>query len=144
MRRAILILVVLLSLCPQAQAAGHEHPERWYQERWCADRGQMEVVLRDGSRCDCLTETHAVEFDFAHKWAESIGQSLNYAAQTGKRPGIVLILESPADDRHLKRIKAVERAFGLGLTVWTMDRNGHESPPLDSSALRVPESHILP
>jgi hypothetical protein len=39
-----------------------------------AHRGQVEVVLPDGTRCDCLTETHAIEFDFGRGWGEAIGQ----------------------------------------------------------------------
>ena len=41
----------------------------------------MEVVMKDGTRCDILTSTHAIEVDFAKKWAEAIGQSLNYASK---------------------------------------------------------------
>ena len=26
--------------------------------------GQVEVMLPDGTRCDCVTDTHAIEFDF--------------------------------------------------------------------------------
>jgi hypothetical protein len=45
--------------------AKREHPEKWYQEKWCeANKGQVEVVLPNGTRCDCLTDTHAIEFDF--------------------------------------------------------------------------------
>ena len=45
--------------------AKREHPEKWYQEKWCeAQKGQVEVVLPDGTRCDCVTDTHAIEFDF--------------------------------------------------------------------------------
>lgn len=29
-----------------------------------AHHGQIEVILQDGTRSDCLTETHAIEFDF--------------------------------------------------------------------------------
>jgi hypothetical protein len=29
-----------------------------------AQKGQVEVVLPDGTRCDCVTDTHAIEFDF--------------------------------------------------------------------------------
>ena len=44
------------------------HHEKWYQEKWCSDRGgKTEVVLADKTRCDCLTATHAVEFDFGNK-----------------------------------------------------------------------------
>jgi len=126
MRNGLTACLLILALACPAWAAGqgHEHPERWYQERWCATRGQMEVVLPDGSRCDCLTDDYAIEFDFGHKWAEAIGQALNYAAQTGKRPGIVLILEREGDERFLERIRTVDRAFGLGVTVWVVDRAG--------------------
>jgi len=53
----------------------------------------VEVVLPDKTRCDCLTETHAIEFDFGSKWAEAIGQALYYAIHANKRAGIVLVLE---------------------------------------------------
>jgi len=37
--------------------AKREHPEKWYQEQWCAaHKGQVEVALPDGTRCDCLTD----------------------------------------------------------------------------------------
>ena len=53
--------------------AKREHPEKWYQVKWCeAQKGQIEVVLKDGTRCDCLTDTHAIEFDFGSQWAEAI------------------------------------------------------------------------
>lgn len=127
MRRSITAILLVLALsCPAWAAGGHEHPEKWYQERWCGPRGQMEVVMPDGSRCDCLTEAYAIEVDFGHKWAEAIGQALNYAAQTGKRPGIVLILEREGDERYLARIRNVDRAYGLGITVWVVDRWGLE------------------
>jgi hypothetical protein len=30
------------------------------------------VVLPGGTRCDCVTDTHAIEFDFGDNWAEAI------------------------------------------------------------------------
>ncbi len=63
--------------------------ERYYQEKFAREiSGRVEVVMKDGTRCDILTATHAIEVDFAKKWAEAIGQSLNYAMHTGKRPGV--------------------------------------------------------
>jgi hypothetical protein len=29
-----------------------------------AQEGRVEVVLPDGTRCDCVTDTHAIEFEF--------------------------------------------------------------------------------
>ena len=44
---------------------------------------------------DCLTSCHAVEFDFASKWAESVGQALYYQYKTNKKAMVVLIIEYP-------------------------------------------------
>ena len=56
-----------------------EHPEKWYQERWCREQGgQVEVVLPDKTRCDCLTDTHAIEFDFGHHQAEAAYRDFFY------------------------------------------------------------------
>ncbi len=64
----------------------------------------MEVTLKNGTRCDCITETHAIEIKFAAKWQASVGQSINYSLQTGKRAGIVLILESTKDQKYWKQL----------------------------------------
>jgi hypothetical protein len=45
--------------------AKREHTEKWYQEKWCeAHKGQVEIAMPDSTRCDCVTDTHAIEFDF--------------------------------------------------------------------------------
>jgi hypothetical protein len=113
-------IILLFFLCTPSWA-GHLHHEAWYQDQWCAEQnGQTEVIVQSGARCDCLTTTHAVEFDFANKWAEAIGQSLHYAAQTGKRAGIVLIMENPAKDtKYLERLKLTIEAHDLPIDVWT-------------------------
>lgn len=81
----------------------------------------MEVRMGSGARCDCLTDTHAIEFDFANKWAEAIGQSLHYAAQTGKLPGIVLIIEDEKKDTEkYKRLVETIEFWNLPIDVWIM------------------------
>ena len=96
--------------------------ERDYQLPWCAERGgTVEVVLSDGTRADCVTATHAIEFDFAPKWAEAIGQALHYAALTGKKPGIVLIV-GPDDGRFLERLRATIAAHCLRIDVWEVKK----------------------
>ncbi len=56
------------------------------------------MVLPDKARVDCVTDTHAIEFDFAKKWGESIGQALYYATILNKQAGIVLIMEKGVAD----------------------------------------------
>jgi hypothetical protein len=115
------IIAALLLLFP-ALAFGSLHPERDYQARWCeAAGGDSEFVLPDRARVDCLTLTHAVEVDFAPKWAEAIGQALYYSITTGKSPGILLIMEGRDDGRFLKRLLTVTDVAGITVWVTTQD-----------------------
>lgn len=115
--RAILTLLTIFVLSIITAYAAHLYPEKDYQNKWCAEHGGItEYRLSDKTRVDCLTETHAIEFDFAKKWAEAVGQSLYYALKTGKHPGIVLIIEKPSDARHLLKLTPLSEE--LGITIW--------------------------
>lgn len=113
-----ILLSTLLFLSPLVNAARFNH-ESYYQDMWCEEQnGEVEVTMSSGARADCITETHAVEFDFGDKWAEAIGQSLHYAQQTNKRAGIVLILEQVEDERFWERLKLTIRDTRLPIDVW--------------------------
>lgn len=94
-------------------------PESYYQDQFAKEvGGQIEVTVGDGTRCDILTKTHAIEVDFARKWGEAIGQSLNYGFHFDRRAGILIILESPSDRKHLIRINSIIRHYDLPIDVW--------------------------
>jgi hypothetical protein len=118
MRVAIaLIVLVLLGGCTK-----HTLKERDYQARLC-DRldGVMEYRLKDGARVDCLNDTYAIEVEFAKKWAEAAGQSLYYAAQTGRKPAVGFILrDTPKDHRRLARLRVLARRYAI--TIITLPR----------------------
>ena len=63
-RLQVLLLILASSLLSAKQS------ERYYQTQY-ADKigGRTEVVMKDGTRCDIVTSTHAIEVDFAKKWA---------------------------------------------------------------------------
>ena len=118
MKKVSIILLTLLIFSLPVQAK-RMYNEAYYQELWCSEqKGQMEYVLPDFTRVDCLTEDHAIEFDFANKWAESIGQALHYGMMTGKKPGIVLIIEKPKQFVYYNRIVPLCEKYGI--TLWTM------------------------
>ena len=120
MKKAALIIIVTI-IFPSLLLAKREHPEKWYQVKWCqAHKGQVEVVLPDGTRCDCLTDTHAIEFDFGSKWTEAIGQSSYYSMQTKKKPGIVLILETMKDRKYWIRLNTTIEHFNLQIDTWNI------------------------
>ena len=96
--------------------AQHSNNERYYQNIWCKqNNGITEYILPDKTRVDCLTKEYAVEFDFAQKWAESVGQSLYYAKMTDKKPAIVLIMESDSDKKYYNRADLLAKTYNITL-----------------------------
>jgi len=121
----ILTLLILLNLITDNSVeAKRLNPEKYYQEVFCdcqPGKTEIEFILPDKTRVDCLTESHAIEHDFANKWAEAIGQALKYAASTGKKAGICLIMENPEkDQRYLNYILETVNYHNLDIDIWIM------------------------
>ncbi len=79
------------------------------------------MVLPDGTRCDCLTDTHAIEFDFGVGWAEAVGQGLHYSLLTERKAGIVLILETMKDRKYWMRLNTTIEHFNLPIDTWKVE-----------------------
>lgn len=101
----------------------HEHNEESYQQAWCeAHNGIMEYENSDFTRVDCLTKTHAVEFDFANKVYEGMGQCLHYGILTKKKPMLVLILDNPEKQRvYYNRAKRIAKKYKFDVEYVTND-----------------------
>lgn len=117
------LLLLLLYLFFENDLTLNQEPEeskkdeKYYQTKICTEfGGEMEHVLFDRTRVDCLTDKYAIEVDFAKKWAEGIGQSLYYADVTGKKPAIVLIVGA-GDEKYLKRVQRVADKFDIKIIV---------------------------
>lgn len=78
--------------------------------------------MPDRTRCDCLTETHAIEFKFAKEWMDAIGQSLNYSFQTGKKAGIVLIVRSPRERKYWIQLNSLIQHKKLDIDTWKIEK----------------------
>jgi hypothetical protein len=115
----VILVVCVLLVSVTASAA------KWHEKDYVADhcQGKVEYRLADSTRVDCLTSTHAIEYDFARKWAEAIGQALHYAAMTGKKPGIVLIVDPTVrGTRYLARLKsALDSIPCIKIDVWLIE-----------------------
>jgi len=80
-------------------------------------KARTEVRLWDGTRADLVSDTHAIEVDWSHKWAEAIGQSLYYSSVTGKKPGIVLLVKDIGkEERFIYRCQTV--CARCEITLW--------------------------
>ena len=109
-----LVIFISLLVMPVAQAK-HKRPERDYVAQYCD--GIREFALSNRTRIDCLTDKYAIEFDFAYKWAEAVGQSLQYAYATQRDPAISLILESGTDMRFVDILVPLCDTYGIKLVL---------------------------
>lgn len=99
------------------KAVYHQHNESSYQHAYCTIyNGIEEYQLSDKTRVDCLTSKNAIEFDFANKWHESIGQALHYGLMTNKKPKVVLILDNKYKQQQMvyyERVKKLGLAYNI-------------------------------
>ena len=98
--------------------------EAFYSNKFCSEMsGKSEHVLKDLSRVDCLTDTHAYEFDWADgmKVYEAIGQSLYYASESGKEPGIYLLIRKKNSEKHIRKVRRVIETFNLPIKLVIKD-----------------------
>jgi hypothetical protein len=140
-----ILAIILATGCASEIALGQERfsLEREAVDRYC--KGMItEFNFPDGTRVDCINDTHVIEVEFSHKWAEAIGQALHYSLWTAeiaahpddfgrwrrqvptpRRPAILFLchedrrLETCAD--HVVRPLRIAEEFGLPLTIWDCD-----------------------
>jgi hypothetical protein len=73
----------------------------------------------DGTRVDLMNAEYAFEVDWAHKWAEGVGQALYYSQLTGKKPGLILLTEK-GEARFAYRAQTAAARAGVTVFIeWT-------------------------
>jgi hypothetical protein len=118
MKKRLLFLSGLL-LFFSFQLFSQHAKEHFYQNYFAKSLNcKSEVILPDKSRVDILSDSFAIEVDFAHKWAEAIGQSLFYAKKTNRSAGILIIKSKPADSIYISRLYSISQP--LNITVWVI------------------------
>ena len=116
---SIFILICFFSLSSKTL-----EKEKYYSEMYCEElSGKVNYTLEDKSKVDCLTDTHAYEVDWADgmKVYEAIGQSLYYASQTNKKPGIILLIRKNNSEKHIRKVKEVIDFFELDINLIIKD-----------------------
>jgi hypothetical protein len=117
-----LLLLLILSISSFSSYAIEN--EDYYSKKFCNEMfGQSEYVLKDLSKVDCLTDTHAFEVDWADgmKVYEAIGQSLYYSSETGKLPGILLLIRKENSKKHIRKVREVIKAFDLPIELLVLN-----------------------
>jgi len=112
------IIIVFFVGIGQVVAAKRLHSEAEYVDYYC--KGTVEYRNSDKTRTDCYTKENSMEYDFAQKWYECIGQALHYARLNNNYPVCVLILEKDSDFKYLNRAKLVVRHYELPMQIWVV------------------------
>ena len=101
----LLLLICLVNL--SSLQVNAKYNEADHVDYYC--NGDIEFVLPDKTRVDCLTEAYACEYDWAkgNKVYECIGQALWYAQNTGKRPCCVLISKDAKPNEYTRRAQEI-------------------------------------
>jgi len=63
--------------------------------------------------------------DLGNNWAEAVGQSAYYSLQTGKKPGIVLIVETTKDRKYWIRLNTTIEHFNLLIDTWSIGNQAY-------------------
>ena len=120
MKLFLITFILIITILPVYSA--RIYSESVYQKSWCNKRGGVtEYRLNDNTRVDCLLPDMAVEFDFANKWAECIGQAIYYGKMTNRQAACVLIMERGEKDlKYLKRLRRAAYRKGVNLRTFTI------------------------
>ena len=72
-------------------------------------QGKIEYKLSDGTRVDILTDSLAIEVDFAKKWYEAVGQCCHYSRKSNRPPGVLLIVREKYEEKYVEAAKSAMR-----------------------------------
>ncbi|MCX5642734.1 MAG: hypothetical protein NTY10_05860, partial [Candidatus Omnitrophica bacterium] len=96
MRFVTFFVLCLLFITSTAQAAQFTESDWQVAFNNKVTHGELESEIATG-RIDILTDTYAIEVDYARNYRLAIKQALQYAAETKKTPGVALIMNGKQD-----------------------------------------------
>jgi len=119
MRFSIFFTLCLFAIVSMAQAAQFTESDWQVAFNKKVTHGKLEAKVATG-RIDILTDTYAIEVDYVRNYHAAIKQALQYAAETKKKPGIVLIMDGKQDTPQAAKAgkKLAEEA---GVTFWLIN-----------------------
>ena len=117
----LLMIISLGQICAQN--------ERYYVDKIANVMGGIKEYKVQNGRVDLVTDTHAIEVEWASNWKHSIGQALWYALQTNKQPGIMLIMKSMEERKYGIMLQSALDYAGLSdrVKVWFYPEDFGES-----------------
>jgi len=118
--KKLFICFILFSATVLFAAPKHLIENDWSKKLAPKYHAKREYVLWDKTRIDLLTDKYAIEIDFAHKWAESLGQAEYYSIVSGKKPAI-LLLTKKGEERYVYRAQTVAAKYEIRVFIEWID-----------------------
>jgi len=121
MHNILRVCMLIAGLWPTISEA---QSERQWQHLYCQGMS-VDVHLKTGGEVDCLSAEFAIEVEWTKHWAEAVGQSLYYAGDTSRKPGIILLCESTGYDQaeglcrsHIYRLETALKFVNRKVELW--------------------------
>ena len=134
------VLVLLIGSAPVLAASEKEWQDAWNE---AFAHGQTEVSVEFG-KVNILTDTYAIEVEHVYKFHKGIGQALQYAYETGKKPALALYMDDEGDTPE-KYLYALKLCRHLGIKVWLLNTAVNPNPgmKLIEEPKAVPKKRVL-
>jgi len=118
MKKILLLLLFVLLLFGAATCPNREI---YFKNIFCKYvNGKLNVPLDDyKNTVDIVTDTFAIDVEFASKWATSIGHSLYASTILNKKPAILLITYKGYDGKYVDILMPIANKYNI--TVWVID-----------------------
>jgi hypothetical protein len=112
----LLAIVFVTGYCLMGYVA--HGAEADYRDNHCGlVKGQTELRNSDGTYTDCYLPDQSIEYDFARKWYECLGQAMHYARLNRNAAVCLLIVEKPTDQKYVDRADKLVEHFRLPVVV---------------------------
>lgn len=138
------LIFIVAAIILQATASNGKTND-WYAAKWCVlVKGENQVRMADGTVADCVTSDTAYEVEFAKDHYQGIGQALHYAAVSKKKPGLVIVLRSPGDEKYYKRVENSVAYHGIQIELVKFEdlKSDFPKPKLTDGQATVPEAPL--
>lgn len=115
-----ILIAFLFIMLPFTETFTQSYSENFYADYIQTLIGGEREVRVKGGRVDIVTDEYAIEVEKAASWKEAIGQSLWYALNTNKKPGIILIVESEKQYTYFLQLNSALAYANLSdaISVW--------------------------
>jgi putative aminopeptidase FrvX len=120
MKKILLLLFVLLLSTASTCSNRKVHFKKVFSQ---SINGKIDVRLDDYKNVsDIVSDTFAIDVEFAPRWAMSIGHSLYGATKLNKKPAILLITYKGYSGKYVDMLMPIAKKYNI--TVWTITYYG--------------------